>query len=106
MDRLDPGPIYLGHVRRVHEHEGDGAPEEHVIGYPRDPQARDAEAEKIDDEDARYGPEQVDVDRRQQPNRKEDRSRQPTEDRQHEAEREDEDLGDQEQRNVRPEGLD
>ena len=73
------------------------------LGTPGMPQRRDPEAEHEDDEDARHGAEHVDVDRRHAAQREEHRPGQAAQDRQHEAEDQDQDLGDQEQLDVDPE---
>ena len=105
MDGVDAGAVDLGHVRRVDQGQGDDRPR----GTPRrgalDPEAGDAEAEDVDDEDPRDRPEDVHVDRRQEPDREEDRARQAAHDREEQAEAEDEHLGDEEQLDVDDEEL-
>ena len=103
VDRVDARSVHLGHVGRIHQGQRDHRPEELVVGHPRDAQRRDPEAEQEDDQQARDGPEHVDVDRRDQAQREQHRAGQAAQDGQHEAEHQDQRLGDQEQPDVDPE---
>ena len=104
VDRVDAGPVDLGHVRRVDERQRDDAPRRtRRSGTPGIRSAGMPEAEDEDDQQAGDGPEHVHVDRREQADREEHRPRQAAQHRQHEAEHEDQDLGDQEQPDVDPE---
>ena len=73
------------------------------LGTPGMQQAGDPEPEHDDDEDPGQGPEDVDIDRGQEPDREEDRAGQAAEHRDQQAERQDEDLGGDEQPHVQPE---
>ena len=103
VDRLDAGAVDLGDVRGVDEHEGHEAPEELVAG---DAEGRQAQAEHVDDEDAGQAAEDVDVDDGEAPDRREDGTLQAAQDGQDEPEDEHEDLGQQEEHDVPPEGGD
>ena len=62
-----------------------------------------ADAQRDDDEHARHGAEDVDVDGRHQPEREDDRAGHAAEHREQEPEDEDQRLGDEEQLDVDPE---
>src|SRR4029079_5848641 len=61
VDGLDTCSIYLGDVGRPHDYEGDEAPHETVGCHARKSQSRNAKAQEVDNEDAWYGSEDVDV---------------------------------------------
>ena len=71
-----------------------------------DPERRDAEAEHVDDDQARDRPEDVGVDRGQDADREEDRTGQAAQDGHHQPEDEDEDLGDDEELDIDQERVD
>ena len=72
VDGLDAGPVDLGHVGRVEEHERQSAPEELVAGMPSMPRPGRPEAQDVDDEDAGQAAEDVHVDDGEAPDGGED----------------------------------
>ena len=75
VDRGDPGPVDLGHVGAVRERQRDPAEHDRVRGQAGQLQRRDAEPDQVDQEDHRHAAEDVDEDRRQQPQRETARRR-------------------------------
>jgi hypothetical protein len=90
-------------IGRVDQGQRDNRIEERLDRDADDPETGDAEAEDVDHEHARQSPEDVDVDRRQEAKREEDRSGQAAQNRDQEAQQEDQDLGDEEELHVHPE---
>ena len=75
VDRADPGAVDLGDVGAVGEAEGDPAEDDGVGREAGQPQGRDPEPDQVDEQEGRDAAEEVDVDRRQQPDREQRRRR-------------------------------
>ena len=103
VDRFDPGAIHLAHVRRIDQREGDERPEERILRHSRELQCRDPESQGVDHEDARHAAKEVDVRRRGEAERRECCAGRRTREGDHQAERQDEDLGDYEELHVHEE---
>ncbi len=100
VDRLDAGSIDLGHVGRVHQGERRHAEPQLVRLGIDEAEPWDTEPDQKDDHHAGDRPEDVGVDRREDPQGEEDRSRKAAQHRDEQTKDQDEDLGDHEELDV------
>ena len=105
MDRFNAGTVDLADVCRVDQHERDERPEEGLFRDPFNLQRRNAEAEHVNDEDARHAAEEVHVDRGEDAQRCECWGCNGAPECDQQTDREDEEFGDDEEANVDGERL-
>ena len=100
MNRFNAGAVDLAHVRRIDQDECDERPEEGLLWDAVDLQRWDAEAEHIDDQDARHATEEVNVDRGEDAQRREGWRRDGARECNEEADRQDQQLGEDEELDI------